>query len=42
MPCRRFTTEVTIQKHREAEVLLSQVKNIAEDCRQIGVTNQTY
>ena len=42
MPRKRFKTEEIIQKLREAEVLLSQGKNIAEACRQIGVTDQTY
>ena len=42
MPRKRFETEEIIQKLREAEVLLSQGKNVAEACRQIGVTDQTY
>ena len=42
MPCKRFKTEEILQKLREAEVLLSQGKNVAEACRQIGVTDQTY
>ena len=42
MPLKRFKTEEIIQKLREAEVLLSQGKNVAEACRQIGVTDQTY
>ena len=42
MPRKRFKTEEIIQKLREAEVLLSQGKNVAEACRQIGVTDQTY
>jgi len=41
MPRHRFKTEEIIQKLREAEVLLSQGKNVAEACRQIGVTDQT-
>ena len=42
MPRKRFKPEEIIQKLREAEVLLSQGKNVAEACRQIGVTDQTY
>ena len=42
MPRKRFKTEEIIQKLREGEVLLSQGKNVAEACRQIGVTDQTY
>ena len=42
MPRKRFETEEIIQKLREPEVLLSQVRNVAEACRQIGVTDQTY
>ena len=42
MPRKRFKTEEILQKLREAEVLLSQGKNVAEACRQIGVTDQTY
>lgn len=42
MPRKRFKTEEIIQKLREAEVFFSQGKNVAEACRQIGVTDQTY
>ena len=42
MPRKLFKKEEIIQKLREAEVLLSQGKNVAEACRQIGVTDQTY
>ena len=42
MPRKRFKPEEIIQQLREAEVLLSQGKNVAEACRQIGVTDQTY
>ena len=34
MPRKRFKTEEIIQKLREAEVLLSQDRNVSEDCRQ--------
>ena len=39
---KRFKTEEIIQKLREAEVLLSQGRNVSEACRQIGVTDNTY
>ena len=42
MPRKRYQVEEIIQKLREAAVLLSQGKNVAEACRQIGVTDQTY
>ena len=42
MPRKRYQVEEIIQKLREAEVHLSQGKNVAEACRQIGVTDQTY
>jgi len=42
MPRRRFTPEQIIQHLREAEVLLSQDKTIAQVCKAIGVTEQTY
>ena len=42
MPRKRFKTEEIIQKLREAEVLLSQGRNVSETCRQIGVTDNTY
>ena len=42
MPRKRYQVEEIIQKLRAAEVLLSQGNNVAEACRQIGVTDQTY
>ena len=42
MPRRRFTAEQIIQHLREAEVLLSQEKTIAQVCKKIGITDQTY
>jgi len=39
---KRFKTEEIIQKLREAEVLLSQGRNVSAACRQIGVTDNTY
>lgn len=44
MPRKRFTftPEQIIQNLREAEVLLSQDKTIAQVCKKIGITDQTY
>ena len=42
MPRKRFTTEQIIQHLREAEVLLSQDKTVAQACKKIGITEQTY
>jgi len=42
MPRRRFATDQIIQYLREAEVLLSQGKTVAEACKKIGITDQTY
>jgi putative transposase len=37
-----FKPEEIINKLREAEVLSSQGKSVAEICRALGVTDQTY
>lgn len=42
MQWKRFTTEQIIYKLREAEVELAKGRTIAEVCKQIGVTDQTY
>ena len=42
MPRKRFKTEQIIQHLREAEVRLSQGQTIAQVCKQIGITDQTY
>ena len=42
MPKKTFTTEQIISKLREAEVLISQGQTLAEVCKVIGVTEQTY
>ena len=42
MPRKRFKVEQIVQHLREAEVLLSQGQMIAQVCRKIGVTEQTY
>lgn len=39
---KRFKPEEIVNKLREADVLLSQGKTIAQACKQIGVTDQTY
>ncbi len=41
MPRKRFKTKQIVQKLREAEVLLSQGKDVTTACRQIGVTDNT-
>lgn len=42
MPKKRFSTEEIIHKLREAEVLSSQGRTIAEVCRQLGIVEQTF
>jgi transposase-like protein len=42
MPGKRFSAEEIVNKLREADVLLSQEKTIAQVCKQIGITDQTY
>jgi len=42
MPKRRMTAEQIIPKLREAEVELAQEKTVAQACKKIGVTQQTY
>ena len=42
MPLMRFPAEQIIQKLREVEVLLSQVRNVSEAFRKGGVTDNTY
>ena len=39
---KRFTTEQIIRKLREAEFLLAKRQMVAQICRQLGVTDQTY
>jgi transposase-like protein len=39
---KRFSTEQIVRKLREAEVELAKGKTVAEVCKQIGVTDQTY
>ena len=42
MPKRRHTAEQIINKLRQAEVELSKGVKIAQVCRKLGVTEQTY
>ena len=42
MPRKRFSAEQIVNKLREAEVLIAQGRSIAQACKQIGVTDQTY
>ena len=42
MPRKYFTPEQVIHKLREAEVVLGQNKPVAQACKKIGVTEQTY
>lgn len=42
MAKKTFSAEDIINKLREAEVLISQGKTVAEICKAIGVADQTY
>jgi transposase-like protein len=42
MSKKRYNAEEIIHKLREANVLIAQGKTIAETCKKIGVTEQTY
>ena len=42
MSRKRFKPEEIVNKLREADVLLSQGKSVAQACKQIGITDQTY
>lgn len=42
MSRRRFTAEQIIGLLREAEVKLSQGKNVGQICREMGITEQSY
>ena len=42
MPRKKHSVEQVIHKLREAEVLLSQGGTLAEVCRALGITEQTY
>ncbi len=42
MPRKHYTPEQIISKLREAEVLLSQGQTVAQACKSLGVSEQTY
>ena len=42
MARKRYTVEQIIAKVREAELLISKGGNVAQACKKIGVTEQTY
>ena len=42
MPRKRFSAEEIVNKLRQAEVELSKGATIAQACKSIGVTDQTY
>jgi transposase-like protein len=42
MARRKYSSEEIIHKLREADVLLGQGKTIAEACKQLAITDQTY
>ena len=42
MSKKKHTAEEIVTKLREADVLLAKGQSIAEACRQIGVSDQTY
>ena len=42
MPKRRFTAEQIIPKLREAEIEQANGRSVAQACKKIGVTEQTY
>jgi transposase-like protein len=42
MTKKKYTSEEIIQELREVDVLLGQGRSIADACKQIGATDQTY
>ena len=42
MKQKRFSAEQIVNKLRQAEVLLSQGQSVAQACKAIGITEQTY
>jgi putative transposase len=42
MSRKKHTAEEIVTKLREADVLLAKGQNIAEACRQLGISDQTY
>jgi len=39
---KRFSAEEIVNRLRQAEVLISQGQTVAQACKEIGVTDQTY
>lgn len=39
---KRYAAEEIVNKLREADVLLSKGQSVAQACKQIGITDQTY
>ena len=42
MPRKRYSAEEVVNKLRQAEVELAKGRTVAQACRQLGVTDQTY
>ena len=42
MSRKRFSAEEIVNKLREADVLIARDQSIAQTCKQIGITDQTY
>lgn len=42
MSRKRYSAEEIVNKLREADVLIAKGQSIAQACKQIGVTDQTY
>ena len=42
MPRKRYSAEEIVNKLRQAEVELAKGQTIAQVCKQIGITDQTY
>lgn len=42
MTRKRYSAEEIVNKLREADVLIAKGQSIAQACKQIGVTDQTY
>lgn len=42
MSRKRFSAEEIVNKLRESDVLIARGQSIAQACKQIGVTDQTY
>jgi transposase-like protein len=42
MPRKRYSAEEVVNKLRQAEVELAKGRTVAQVCKQLGVTDQTY